>query len=557
MASGTGVSAREAEVLAALGEHLTNAEIAARLFISVRTVESHVSSLLRKLQVSDRRALAAAAANPRPAPSAVALPLPSPLTSFVGREAERAELAAAIAAHLLVTAVGPGGVGKTRLALSVVTEVAGRYADGAWYTDLVPVTDPAMAGPAIAAALGLGERQGRSSEDTVLRLAQHGVQPPLAGLRAEPEPDLLVQRPRRADHRGQAVAGSSHRVQVLLEPVTGHRLHQQQRAVRRQGLADAPGRPDRVAHVVQAVEHAHQVVAGAGELLGGRGPEPGPLGHARLGRRLARGGDRGLVAVHAEEGRPPEGLRHDDRRGAEPAPDVGHARPGPQLAHHPVQGGEPLAHQVGGVAGAEQPQRAGKQPVVVLVPADPGAGADRVREPAVVGVAGRDDLERAAQEDRAVLVGEHHGLLGRQLEGAVGRIVGHVAAGRLVAEPLTDVPFGGTGAGGQRGRGDRAGARHGLVETEPVADVQQQPRDGRAHVGDRLPDEGLEPRLVDRVGFGRGHVLSPVCRIRSQPAARGAAAASVDATEPGKSVVSTDAVAALRAAPWSGTRRRG
>ena len=56
------VSAREAEVLAALGEHLTNAEIAGRLFISVRTVESHVSSLLRKLQVDDRRALAAIAA---------------------------------------------------------------------------------------------------------------------------------------------------------------------------------------------------------------------------------------------------------------------------------------------------------------------------------------------------------------------------------------------------------------------------------------------------------------------------------------------------------------
>ena len=170
MASGVGVSAREADVLAALGEHLTNAEIAARLFISVRTVESHVSSLLRKLQVNDRRALAAAASTLGPAesaPPAVALPLPSPLTSFVGRAAERAALAAALGTHRLVTAIGPGGVGKTRLALSVVTEVAGRYADGAWYVDLVPVTDPAMVAPAIAAALGLGERQARSAEDTI------------------------------------------------------------------------------------------------------------------------------------------------------------------------------------------------------------------------------------------------------------------------------------------------------------------------------------------------------------------------------------------------------
>src|SRR3954467_2432451 len=60
------ISAREAEVLAAVGEHLTNAEIGARLFISTRTVESHVSSLLRKLQADDRRALAAISANPHP-----------------------------------------------------------------------------------------------------------------------------------------------------------------------------------------------------------------------------------------------------------------------------------------------------------------------------------------------------------------------------------------------------------------------------------------------------------------------------------------------------------
>jgi predicted ATPase/DNA-binding CsgD family transcriptional regulator len=175
--SEVGVSAREAEVLAALEEHLTNAEIAGRLFISIRTVESHVSSLLRKLQVGDRRALAAAAETLRPvvarapgsgAPAAVIARLSSPLTSFVGRVAERAALADALGAHRLITAVGPGGVGKTRLALSMVGDVAARFADGAWFVDLVPVTDPSMIASAIAAALGLGEHQGRSADDTLL-----------------------------------------------------------------------------------------------------------------------------------------------------------------------------------------------------------------------------------------------------------------------------------------------------------------------------------------------------------------------------------------------------
>ncbi|MCH6166700.1 ATP-binding protein [Pseudonocardia alaniniphila] len=172
------VSAREAEVLAAVGEHLTNAEIAARLFISIRTVESHVSSLLRKFGVSDRRALSLLAAersrDPVP-PSGPAsrrvTPLPSPLTSFVGRKSERAELAAALDGPRLVTAVGPGGVGKTRLALAVAADVSERFADGVWYADLVPVTDSPMVASVVAGAIGLGEQQGRSVRDTVLAWA--------------------------------------------------------------------------------------------------------------------------------------------------------------------------------------------------------------------------------------------------------------------------------------------------------------------------------------------------------------------------------------------------
>jgi predicted ATPase/DNA-binding CsgD family transcriptional regulator len=169
-----GISVREAEVLAALGEHLTNAQIGTRLFISVRTVESHVSSLLRKLQVDDRRDLAAVwmhlhsdPAGEADAPAAVAA-LPSPLTPFVGRVAERAALTTALHEHRLVTAVGPGGVGKTRLALSVAAEANDRFADGVCYVDLVPVIDPLAIPAAIADALGLGESAGRSATDNVL-----------------------------------------------------------------------------------------------------------------------------------------------------------------------------------------------------------------------------------------------------------------------------------------------------------------------------------------------------------------------------------------------------
>src|SRR5690606_37248863 len=171
MAATVEISAREAEVLSLLGQHLSNAEIAARLFISVRTVESHVSSLLRKLEVPDRRALAQHAAEPQadaqpqPAPA-----LPKPLTSFIGRARERSELTALITEHRQVSAVGPGGVGKTRLALAVAADAAAAFPDGVWFVDLVPITSPdiCMVAGTVALALGLGEQPGRGMDESVL-----------------------------------------------------------------------------------------------------------------------------------------------------------------------------------------------------------------------------------------------------------------------------------------------------------------------------------------------------------------------------------------------------
>lgn len=170
------VSEREAEVLAALADHLTNAQIAQRLHISVRTVESHVSSLLRKLGAGDRRELASYAPV-RPALSPAApLPfagLPHRWTTFIGREAEIDEVVEALAGSRMVTLLGPGGIGKTALAQVVAERVAPAFGAGGAFVDLVPVTSGFVV-QAVAAALGVSERPQESLDAVVHERMREG-----------------------------------------------------------------------------------------------------------------------------------------------------------------------------------------------------------------------------------------------------------------------------------------------------------------------------------------------------------------------------------------------
>lgn len=94
--------------------------------------------------------------------------LPVQLTSFIGREREVGEIRKHLASTRLLNLVGPGGIGKTRLALQAAGDIADAYPDGIWFVDLSTVTDAAMLPQAVAAALSLREERGRSVSDSVI-----------------------------------------------------------------------------------------------------------------------------------------------------------------------------------------------------------------------------------------------------------------------------------------------------------------------------------------------------------------------------------------------------
>ena len=95
--------------------------------------------------------------------------LPLPVSSFIGRERELEQTGAALGQARVVTLTGPGGVGKTRLALQAAAQVTPRFGDGAWLCELAPIRDPAGVDDAVAAVFSVTARAGQSNLEALVK----------------------------------------------------------------------------------------------------------------------------------------------------------------------------------------------------------------------------------------------------------------------------------------------------------------------------------------------------------------------------------------------------
>ena len=95
--------------------------------------------------------------------------LPARLSSLVGRQREITEIAHALEASRLLTLVGAGGSGKSRLALEVAGSVEEKFEDGVWWVDLTPLSDESFVPQAVASALGVREQPGQRLTQTLVR----------------------------------------------------------------------------------------------------------------------------------------------------------------------------------------------------------------------------------------------------------------------------------------------------------------------------------------------------------------------------------------------------
>lgn len=150
---------REQEVLELLARDMSNRDVAEVLVLSIHTVKWHNRQIYGKLGVSNREEAVARARALRLVPAAHESRLgnlPAATMPFIGRETEINEICSLLRSgrSRLVTIVGPGGMGKTHLALEAARQLEDHFADGAAVVDLAPLQTVDAIVPSLSQALG-------------------------------------------------------------------------------------------------------------------------------------------------------------------------------------------------------------------------------------------------------------------------------------------------------------------------------------------------------------------------------------------------------------------
>ncbi|GHO51121.1 LuxR C-terminal-related transcriptional regulator [Ktedonospora formicarum] len=156
---------RELEIVKRLSAGLSDQQIADGLVLSLNTVKWYNRQIYSKLGVNSRtqaimrvKDLGLLGSRVSPSPDLVSRPtLPTQTPLFLGRRREVADVKQLLSASRLLTLTGPGGTGKTQLALRVVAEMTEAYADGIYFVDLASLSDHTLVAQAIASALGIVE----------------------------------------------------------------------------------------------------------------------------------------------------------------------------------------------------------------------------------------------------------------------------------------------------------------------------------------------------------------------------------------------------------------